>query len=561
MSIQAIIDAAQSGDTVNIPPGIYSEQLLIDKPLTLVGPDPAMGEAVVDAAGMAALPTLLVTSSQVTVRLITFQNGPGQGIRVGTAAYPNLEEVLIENCIVKGHNLSGIMNINSSAMDVVGNLIENNGAISSFERAGIFLRPHGKMRIANNRVRANNGDGVYAEGSIAGLLIENNTIEDESFSGITLAWDEQNVAIEGNTISRCGSLTDELKGGIIIIQSMAERITGNTIDSCNQRGIMWGWVPSTGPAPANILISANRISRSSFDAIYLFSQGPGSFIPPDPFPLKPLISNNNLSENNRAGVFISNNFESSPHGNADPHLDCNDIQGNDWGAFNATTTIVNAVNNWWGDSSGPFHPALNPGGTGDAVSDNIDFIPWCVLPPTIEVDCIRVTKVYWSCKKPRVNEEIIDVSEIAVGDLISAQCYQVDLMDDELHHIAVKKIPGADRVRVSFYFRYRVRFMDSAGWKVVWSRPVFHEEIFSVPPPAEDRRIQAVADVYLKCLECFVSGPQQVTCCIGTLILLQLVSPVQLLVPTYGFCPDPDYCTAVQDTCPGFNPFYSPYPL
>jgi len=37
-----------------------------------------------------------------------------------------------------------------------------------------------------------------------------------------------------------------------------------------------------------------------------------------------------------------------------------------------TTAIIDATYNWWGDASGPTH-ASNPGGTGDAVSDNVDF--------------------------------------------------------------------------------------------------------------------------------------------------------------------------------------------
>ena len=45
MSIQNDIDAAPPGGTVNIIPGIYNEQLVIDKPLTLSGPDPGTGVA------------------------------------------------------------------------------------------------------------------------------------------------------------------------------------------------------------------------------------------------------------------------------------------------------------------------------------------------------------------------------------------------------------------------------------------------------------------------------------------------------------------------------------
>jgi hypothetical protein len=37
---------------------------------------------------------------------------------------------------------------------------------------------------------------------------------------------------------------------------------------------------------------------------------------------------------------------------------------------------VDAKFNWWGDSTGPYHPTLNPDGLGDQVGNNITFIPW-----------------------------------------------------------------------------------------------------------------------------------------------------------------------------------------
>ena len=42
--------------------------------------------------------------------------------------------------------------------------------------------------------------------------------------------------------------------------------------------------------------------------------------------------------------------------------------------------IINAEYNWWGDSTGPYHPDSNPGGLGDPVSDYVDFIPWLDNP-------------------------------------------------------------------------------------------------------------------------------------------------------------------------------------
>ncbi len=562
MSIQSMIDAAPSGGTVSVSPGIYLEQLVIDKPLTLVGPDPAMGEASVDAAGMGSGPTLLITSSQVTVRSMTFQNGPGQGIRIGTAAFPSLEEVLVEKCTIRGHDLAGIMNINSSAVDVVDNLIENNGNVSSFERAGIILRSHGPTTVISNTVH-DNGDGIYAEGSSAGLLIKNNVITNEFSSAVTLGWDEQNVTIVDNFIEGCGLDNDELKGGIVIVQSMAEIISGNTIKNCKERGIMWAWVPSVGPEPESVLISSNRISSSLHDALYLFSQGPGSFIPPDPYALKPFLNENFLTESGNAGVFVSNVFLGNPTGTANPHLECNRIEANAWGVYNQTAAVVDAMNNWWGDVSGPYHLVENPGGLGNPVSDNVQFIPWKEDPPVpepTEADCINALKVYWSCRKHHIDEAVTDVSDLVEGKITAVKCIRVNLVDAGRPPVTVKKIPGAERVQVKYGFECTLKFKDYAGWKVLTGRPVYHREILVAPALIRERRIGATADIYLQCLRCFVSGYHRITCCIGTVILLQLVSPVQLLIPTYGFCPEPEHCLSLKNKCSGYNPVFLPDP-
>ena len=52
------------------------------------------------------------------------------------------------------------------------------------------------------------------------------------------------------------------------------------------------------------------------------------------------------------------------------------------------------------------------------------------------------------------------------------------------------------------------------------------------------KRAYVQCEVFLDCFECFVRI-QQVTCCIGKLQLFKLVAQVQLLVPAYGFCPEP----------------------
>ena len=41
-----------------------------------------------------------------------------------------------------------------------------------------------------------------------------------------------------------------------------------------------------------------------------------------------------------------------------------------------STQPVDATNNWWGHTSGPYHAESNSGGLGDAVSDHVAFAPW-----------------------------------------------------------------------------------------------------------------------------------------------------------------------------------------
>ncbi len=56
------------------------------------------------------------------------------------------------------------------------------------------------------------------------------------------------------------------------------------------------------------------------------------------------------------------------------------IFGNTLGFDASTLTApVDATNNWWGDCTGPNH-ATNPGGLGNAVTNNVSFMPWWCNP-------------------------------------------------------------------------------------------------------------------------------------------------------------------------------------
>jgi len=82
----------------------------------------------------------------------------------------------------------------------------------------------------------------------------------------------------------------------------------------------------------------------------------------------------NLVRNNALGLhFLSTDAEPA----TGTVFRCNRLSGNEMGAENASGSdhIMDAERNWWGSVTGPAH-ADNPGGSGETVSDNVDFSPW-----------------------------------------------------------------------------------------------------------------------------------------------------------------------------------------
>ena len=45
-----------------------------------------------------------------------------------------------------------------------------------------------------------------------------------------------------------------------------------------------------------------------------------------------------------------------------------------------SSITINATDNWWGDSNGPYHPITNPFTSGDRVSDFVDYSDWESAP-------------------------------------------------------------------------------------------------------------------------------------------------------------------------------------
>ena len=82
----------------------------------------------------------------------------------------------------------------------------------------------------------------------------------------------------------------------------------------------------------------------------------------------PTISNNHISSNASNGIYLSNGAVALVNNNQF-------YSNRNLGLSNQGPGTVNATLNWWGDSdgSGPYHGTTNPTGTGNGVSDFVDY--------------------------------------------------------------------------------------------------------------------------------------------------------------------------------------------
>ncbi len=171
-TIQEGIDHVSSGGTVLVAAGRYTENLLINKDVNLVGS--GADQTILDGS-TAMMPTLQFTGVvQGTVEGFYILGGNGAGIRVETSG------VTIQSNIISDVNGSGIEVVSGSQVAILSNWI-----ISNAQDGLSILGDVGQGRIVNNIIAANRGDGIRG---ITGrnMTITNNIIVNNGGYGVAV---------------------------------------------------------------------------------------------------------------------------------------------------------------------------------------------------------------------------------------------------------------------------------------------------------------------------------------------------------------------------------------
>jgi len=247
--------------------------------------------------------------------------------------------------------------------------------------------------IRDNRIAGNS-----AQWRGAGLYLELSSVE------VTGNVIEQNTALIGAGLYVTGY-------GVVIHDNI---IRNNTADS------LGGGIHASYE---NITVRDNLITQNT--AQY----GGGIFFDAPSYWTTSLIATNTISGNSAS--VLGGGIYCKAIGLSQLNIMINNICDNHhYGLYNDDTVLITAEYNWWGDASGPYHPTLNPAGTGDSISDYVDFLPWSQNPvgiddgptekPLEEGNNLRATIISGKLELPHDKKyRIIDITgrEIDAGRL------------------------------------------------------------------------------------------------------------------------------------------------
>jgi parallel beta-helix repeat protein len=161
--IQDLIDNASDGDTIYVPSGIYYENIIIDKSISLVGED--KDTTIIDGCNIENV--VYISADWVNISGFTIQNGTG-GITFGS------DNNNISNNVVLNNQGSGIANDMNFYPYPINNIIINN--IISGNIWGISIGGSSYNNISGNIINHNINCGISIGCSSYSNIIDNNTI-------------------------------------------------------------------------------------------------------------------------------------------------------------------------------------------------------------------------------------------------------------------------------------------------------------------------------------------------------------------------------------------------
>jgi parallel beta-helix repeat protein len=293
-TIQAAVNASSPGDTIIVSDGTYTENVMVNKALTIQSEN-GSANCIVQTANPSNY-VFVVTASNVTIRGFTLKNANGTGA-AGIRLQSGVGHCTISNNTAS-NNYCGIYLYTSSNNNLTGNTVVNNSygirlyassnnntvtanTASNNSNSGIYLYSSLYNNLTNNTASYNSAYGIHLYSSSKSNTLTNNTASNNG-KGIYLSISCNNNTLTGNTVSYntqqgiyldssnnnntlTGNTASYNYRGISLASSSYNNLTGNTANSNTYIGI------ELTSSNSNILTSNTVSNNSDYRGIYLYS--------------------------------------------------------------------------------------------------------------------------------------------------------------------------------------------------------------------------------------------------------------------------------------------------
>jgi hypothetical protein len=209
-SIQAAVTAASPGDTVFICPGIYAEQVVINKALIVTGPSSHPGSDFYDPDDVIIAPVISATTASLDSSLLI---GPIISVQ-------NAQNVTLVNLTIDGSNNG----LTTCAPVLVGILLQNASGTVAYDT----IR---NVQLGAGLGGCQSGNGILVQSaaqSTSTVEIAGNSIHNYQKNGITANDAGTTATIQGNVVTGLGPSNIIAQIGIQLFEGTGA-LTGNMV--------------------------------------------------------------------------------------------------------------------------------------------------------------------------------------------------------------------------------------------------------------------------------------------------------------------------------------------
>jgi nitrous oxidase accessory protein len=331
--IQAAIDAALTGDTIEVRSGTYYENVNVSTQLVLRGNDTGGGKPVVDAGGSGSAITL--SHDRIVLDRFTAINAGSSYTQAGILVYSN-DNIVINNTASNNHY--GIYLSSSSNNSLTGNTAKWNIDV------GIYLSSSSNNSLTSNTASNNYfGNGIYLFSSSNNNNLTGNTASNNS-NGIYLSYSSNNNNLTGNTASNNYF-------GIYLRYSSNNSLTGNSANSNNNVGIRLSY-------SSNNTLTGNTASNNSYGNGIRLSYSSSN-----------TLTDNTANSNNYRGIYLDESSNNTLTGNIAN-------SNNDYGIYLFSSSNNHLYNNYFHNTNNAWDNGNNFWNITPTLGTNINGGSW-----------------------------------------------------------------------------------------------------------------------------------------------------------------------------------------